>query len=381
MTAQATNTNSKIGPSEAEAFGVRVKGEGGKKAQGAAIKILFAATALILVGAFVYAFIIKPHQDEADRQARREQAQAQQSSAVDARPSEAIRAAPASYDRLPTQSEADLAAGAQTPDTQSSASGGGSAPPAPRQPTLAETEALEAVRSPLIFARDPRAVMAPPAPSPNAPAVTRRLDYADVTLDRAPLPELSRNRLAAGTIIPAALETAIDTDLAGTIAARVTANVYDTTTGEILLIPQGARLLGRYDRDVSYGQRRAFLVWERLLFPNGSSLSLGAMPGVDGTGAAGVADQVDYHGDRLLGAIALGAAISTIGEIARDADEDESSFAQNVGDAAAAEAARVSGRLVERELQVRPTIRIRAGMPVRVILTRDVLFDPAEATP
>ena len=381
MTAQATNTNSKIGPSEAEAFGVRVKGEGGKKAQGAAIKILFAATALILVGAFVYAFIIKPHQDEADRQARREQAQAQQSSAVDARPSEAIRAAPASYDRLPTQSEADLAAGAETPDTQSPASGGGLAPPAPRQPTLAETEAMEAVRSPLIFARDPRAVMAPPAPSPNAPAVTRHLDYADVTLDRAPLPELSRNRLAAGTIIPAALETAIDTDLAGTIAARVTANVYDTTTGEILLIPQGARLLGRYDRDVSYGQRRAFLVWERLLFPNGSSLSLGAMPGVDGTGAAGVADQVDYHGGRLLGAIALGAAISTIGEIARDADEDERSFAQNVGDAAAAEAARVSGRLVERELQVRPTIRIRAGMPVRVILTRDVLFDPAEATP
>jgi type IV secretion system protein VirB10 len=77
----------------------------------------------------------------------------------------------------------------------------------------------------------------------------------------------------------------------------------------------------------------------------------------------------------------LGALISTIGEIARDGDDDERSFSQNVGDAAAAEAARVSGRLVERELQVRPTIRIRAGMPVRVILTRDVIFDPAEAAP
>jgi type IV secretion system protein VirB10 len=381
MSAQAAPATAKIATSQAEEFGLRMKGEGGKKAQGAAIKILFALTTLILIGAFVFAFILKPRLDEAEREARRAQAQAQQTSAADARPSEAIRAAPSSYDRLPTETELGET---RTEDTQSAttATGGSAAArPAPRQPTLAETEALEAVRSPLIFARDQRAVVAPPPPTQRGPAVTRRLDYADVTLDRAPLPELSRNRLAAGTIIPAALETAIDTDLAGSVAARVTANVYDTTTGEILLIPQGARLLGRYDRDVAYGQRRAFLVWERILFPNGSSLSLGAMPGVDATGAAGVRDQVDYHGGRLLGAIGLGALISTIGEIARDTNDDERSFAQNVGDAAAAEATRVSGRLVERELQVRPTIRIRAGMPVRVILTRDVLFDPAEAAP
>jgi type IV secretion system protein VirB10 len=316
----------------------------------------------------------------APRDARRAQAQAQQTSAVDARPSEVIRSAPGSYDRLPAQSAVSKVAADARAAEETSTGGASSTRPAPRQPSLAESEAIEAARSPLIFVRDQRAA-APPAPALRAPAVTRRLDYADVTLDRAPLPELSRNRLAAGTIIPAALETAIDTDLAGTIAARVTANVYDTTTGEILLIPQGARLLGRYDRDVSYGQRRAFLVWERILFPNGSSLSLGTMPGVDATGAAGVRDQVDYHGERLLGAIGLGALISTIGEFARDSDKDDRSFSQNVGDAAAAEAARVSGRLVERELQVRPTIRIRAGMPVRVILTRDVLFDPVESAP
>jgi type IV secretion system protein VirB10 len=380
MSAQAANTNTKIATSEAEVFGVRIKTEGGKKAQGAAIKILFAATALILVGAFVFAFILKPRFDEAKRDARRAQAQAQQTSAVDARPSEVIRSAPGSYDRLPAQSAVSKVAADARAAEETSTGGASSTRPAPRQPSLAESEAIEAARSPLIFVRDQRAA-APPAPALRAPAVTRRLDYADVTLDRAPLPELSRNRLAAGTIIPAALETAIDTDLAGTIAARVTANVYDTTTGEILLIPQGARLLGRYDRDVSYGQRRAFLVWERILFPNGSSLSLGTMPGVDATGAAGVRDQVDYHGERLLGAIGLGALISTIGEFARDSDKDDRSFSQNVGDAAAAEAARVSGRLVERELQVRPTIRIRAGMPVRVILTRDVLFDPVESAP
>jgi type IV secretion system protein VirB10 len=380
MNAHAAQANPKIAPTAAEDFGLRMKGEVGKKAQGAAIKILVALTTLILVGAFVFAFIIKPRLDEAEREARRAQAQAQQTNTADARPSEAIRAAPASYDRLPTESALGETLSEEAGPAQATTGGDAPVRAAPRQPSLAETETLEAVRSPLIFARDQRAVFAPPV-QVRAPEVTRRLDYADVTLDRAPLPELSRIRLAAGTIIPAALETAIDTDLAGTIAARVTANVYDTTTGEILLIPQGARLLGRYDRDVAYGQRRAFLVWERILFPNGTSLSLGAMPGVDATGAAGVRDQVDYHGDRLLGAIGLGALISTIGEIARDADEDERSFTQNVGDAAAAEAARVSGRLVERELQVRPTIRIRAGMPVRVILTRDVIFDPAEAAP
>lgn len=375
------NAHAKVTPDEADAFALRLKGEGGKKAQGAAIKILFAITTLILVGAFVFAFIIKPRLDEAERTARRAQAQAQQTSAADARPSEAIRTAPASYDRLPAESEVTRAAAEEATTTSATTSGAAVRPAQPPRPSLAETEAVEAARSPLIFVRDQRAAVAPPQAAPRMPAVARRLDYADVTLDRAPLPELSPNRLAAGTIIPAALETAIDTDLAGTIAARVTANVYDTTTGEILLIPQGARLLGRYDRDVAYGQRRAFLVWERILFPNGSSLSLGTMPGVDATGAAGVRDQVDYHGDRLLGAIGLGALISTIGEIARDGDDDDRSFTQNVGDAAAAEAARVSGRLVERELQVRPTIRIRAGMPVRVILTRDVIFDPAEAAP
>lgn len=380
MTAEATPLNAKLTPEAAGAFDLRQKGEGGKKAQGAAIKILFALTTLILVGAFVFAFILKPHFDEAEREARRAQAQAQQTSAADARPSEVIRAAPASYDRLPVESAIAEALDAETTATAADPRPA-PARTAPRQPSLAETEAAEAARSPLLLVRDARAAEAPVMAAPRAPTVTRRLDYADVTLDRAPLPELSRNRLAAGTIIPAALETAIDTDLAGTIAARVTANVYDTTTGDILLIPQGARLLGRYDRDVAYGQRRAFLVWERILFPNGSSLSLGTMPGVDATGAAGVRDQVDYHGNRLLGAIGLGALISTIGEIARDGDDDERSFTQNVGDAAAAEAARVSGRLVERELQVRPTIRIRAGMPVRVILTRDVIFDPAEAAP
>lgn len=381
MTAEATPLNAKLTPEAASAFDLRQKGEGGKKAQGAAIKILFALTTLILVGAFVFAFILKPRLDEAEREARRAQAQAQQTSAADARPSEVIRAAPASYDRLPAESAIAETLGAETTTTGAAEAQPAPARATPRQPSLAETEAAEAARSPLLFVRDARAAEGPTQVAPRPPTVTRRLDYADVTLDRAPLPELSPNRLAAGTIIPAALETAIDTDLAGTIAARVTANVYDTTTGDILLIPQGARLLGRYDRDVAYGQRRAFLVWERILFPNGSSLSLGTMPGVDATGAAGVRDRVDYHGDRLLGAIGLGALISTIGEIARDSDEDDRSFTQNVGDAAAAEAARVSGRLVERELQVRPTIRIRAGMPVRVILTRDVIFDPAEAAP
>lgn len=344
------------------------------RARKKAFMILGAIAAAIFAGALAFGFIIAPKWKEEARLARQEEAQAERARPGGAQPGEHIREAPASYDRLQAVSPDALGPSrleGSTP-TEADATAAQGARPRPERSRGAE-EAETAVSSPLLFAQSERR---PPPPQEPPQRLTRTEDYSAVYLDRAPLSPLSRNELKAGTIIPAALETAVDTDLAGTITARVTANVYDTVTGDVLLVPQGARLLGRYERDVAYGQRRAFLVWDRILFPNGVSLTLGGMPAVDASGATGLRDRVDYHSGRLLAAIALGGAITTIGELARDQDEDERSLIANAGDAAAAEAAQVTSRLVDRELQVRPTIRIRAGAPVRVLLTRDVILDP-----
>jgi type IV secretion system protein VirB10 len=337
------------------------------RARKKAFMILGAIAAAIFACALAFGFILAPKMKEDARMARQEEAQAERSHSDGAQPGEHIREAPATYDRLQAN-EADALGASRLARTEDA---GAAETRAPRTRGADDTES--AVSSPLLFAQTERR-----APPPQEPPqrLTRTEDYSAVYLDRAPLTPLSRNELKAGTIIPAALETAVDTDLAGAVAARVTANVYDTVTGDILLVPQGARLLGRYERDVAYGQRRAFLVWDRILFPNGVSLSLGGMPAVDASGATGLRDRVDYHTGRLLAAVALGGAITTLGELARDQDEDERSLIANAGDAAAAEAAQVTGRLVDRELQVRPTIRIRAGAPVRVLLTRDVILDP-----
>lgn len=346
------------------------------RARKKAFMVLGVIAATIFAAALAFGFIIAPKWKEEARLARQEEAQAERARPGGSQPGELIRGAPASYDRLQAASPDALGpsrlAGTD-PANAGEATADSTRAPRPTRSQGAD-DAESALTSPLLFAQSERRVQ--PSPSQPPERLTRTEDYAAVYLDRAPLSPLSRNELKAGTIIPAALETAIDTDLAGTVAARVTANVYDTVSGEILLVPQGARLLGRYERDVAYGQRRAFLVWDRILFPNGVSLSLGGMPAVDASGATGLRDRVDYHSGRLLAAIGLGGAITTLGEIARNQDDDDRSLIANAGDAAAAEAAQVAGRLVDRELQVRPTIRIRAGAPVRVLLTRDVILDP-----
>ena len=110
------------------------------------------------------------------------------------------------------------------------------------------------------------------------------------------------NSRKAGTDITGALVTAINTDLPGEIIGQVAENVYDSTSGRYLLVPQGAKLLGRYSSLISNGQNRALIVWTRLIMPNGKSIVLDGMPGTDGSGQAGVKDKVDYHFDKLASA-------------------------------------------------------------------------------
>jgi type IV secretory pathway VirB10-like protein len=150
--------------------------------------------------------------------------------------------------------------------------------------------------------------------------------------------------------------------------------LFDSVSGNHLLIPQGARLIGTYDSATAYGDRRLLLVWNRLVFPNGWSINLEGMQGADPSGTSGVRDRTDNHLDRLAGAIGLAAIISVVAN--ESEDDDDQSFSRSVGDAAAQEAARSGGRIVDRELSVRPTLRVRIGAPVRVLVTRDIRLRP-----
>ncbi len=208
----------------------------------------------------------------------------------------------------------------------------------------------------------------------NRSTTSGAADEGEARLDARLVPPRSRYELMAGAVVPAALITELNSEQSGRAIAQVTANVYDSVSGAHLLIPQGSRLVGTYDADTSYGERRLVLIWNRLIFPNGWSISLRGMEGTDPTGAAGLRDRVDNHLGRLAGAIGLSAIISVIADNAED--DDENSFAQSVGDAAASEAARTGGRIVDRELGVRPTVRVRAGGSVRLLVTRDIQLRP-----
>ena len=137
-------------------------------------------------------------------------------------------------------------------------------------------------------------------------------------LSKPLLNPISKYVLKAGSVIPGALVTAINTDLPGEVIGQVTENVYDTVTGNYLLIPQGSKLLGKYQSLVTNGQNRALVVWQRLIYPNGNSIVLDGMPGTDEAGQAGLQDKVDYHLDKLVEATALTTALAYAGNLARN---------------------------------------------------------------
>lgn len=235
----------------------------------------------------------------------------------------------------------------------------------------------------------PTAPAAEPAPDPEAIArvapilfddsagrspVARERGEADDRLPSRLMPPRSAYELQAGAIIPGALLTELNSDLPGRVIAQVTAPVFDSITGRHLLIPQGARLIRTYESGATYGDRRLLLVWNRLILPNGWSINLEGMGGADPSGAAGLSDRTDNHLDRLAGAVVLSAIIGVAAN--ESEDDDEQGFARSVGDAAAQEAARSGGRIVDRELSVRPTLRVRPGAPVRVLVTRDIRLRP-----
>jgi type IV secretion system protein TrbI len=180
--------------------------------------------------------------------------------------------------------------------------------------------------------------------------------------------------LSAGTIIPASLITGLNSELPGTVFAQVTENVRDSATGRTVLIPQGARLIGTYDSVVAFGQRRALLVWQRIVLPDGSSVRLDNVPATDASGYAGVADQVDFHTWRLLTGIALSTLLGVGTELSFGSAESD--LVRAVRESTQQNAARAGDQITSRNLDVQPTITVRPGWPLRAIIHKDLVLRP-----
>jgi type IV secretion system protein VirB10 len=184
----------------------------------------------------------------------------------------------------------------------------------------------------------------------------------------------------AGTVIPAALITGIRSDLPGQITAQVTEAVYDSPTGKYLLIPQGAKLIGQYDSSVAFGQSRLLLVWSRIIMPDGNSIVLERQPGADTEGYAGLEDEVDNHWGMLFKAAVLSTLLSVGAEAGTS--QDENNLVQAIRSGASNSISQTGSQIVQRQLNIQPTLTIRPGFPVRVIVTRDLVLAPyGQGTP
>ena len=285
-----------------------------------------------------------------------------------ATPPEALQSAPSTYD------EAGFAAAPIAPEDPLWAANGQTPPPteaAPIGPTApAPASSLAATPDPVLEER--QAARGSPIRFAAAASSEREADPGVHPSRLAPPP--ARTILQAGAVIPASLQTGINSDVPGLVTALVTAPVHDSLTGEYLLIPQGSRLVGAYQDGVTYGDRRLRVVWTRLILPNGWSMSLSGLEASDVTGAAGLPAEVDNQLGRLAVASLASGALATAANAAEDDDDDR--IGPSVANAAAQEAASVGGRIVDRELQVRPTLRVPAGATVRVIVNRDLILRP-----
>ncbi|MFJ6321967.1 MULTISPECIES: TrbI/VirB10 family protein [unclassified Rhizobium] len=212
----------------------------------------------------------------------------------------------------------------------------------------------------------------PTAQDRQAAFLNAAVDRRTVAADRV-MPPASPYVLQAGSVISGALITGIRSDLPGQITAQVTENIYDSPTGRVLLVPQGTRIIGQYDNNVGFGQRRVLLVWNRLILPNGRSIVLERQPGADTQGYAGLEDGVDYHWWDLAKAAGLSTLLSVGAELAMDDEDRLIQAIRNGGQDTINDAGQ---QIIRRQLQIAPTLTIRPGFPVRIVVTRDLVMEP-----
>jgi type IV secretory pathway VirB10-like protein len=224
--------------------------------------------------------------------------------------------------------------------------------------------------------RDPSRIALDPERDPNNQQ--RRQDFVarpdtggDVNphvLVRAPSPYT----LSAGSIIAASLITGLNSDLPGMVTAQVSENAYDSVSGRILLIPQGSRLIGSYDSVVAFGQSRALVVWQRIILPDGSSIRIDNVPATDMAGYAGLSDRIDRHTWQLLKGVALSTLLGVGMELSFGSSESD--LVRAIRESAQQSGARTGDQLVTRNLNVQPTLRVRPGWPLRVVIHRDIVL-------
>ena len=184
-------------------------------------------------------------------------------------------------------------------------------------------------------------------------------------------------QVMAGTVIAAALVTGIKADLPGDVIATVTEPVYDTATGKFLLIPQGSRILGRYNSQVSYGQSRVQMVWNRIILPDTSSLTLDNLVGTDPAGYAGVEDEVDRHWGRILAGAAVTTLLGVGAELAAPENRQDGNRIIIAGrDGLQDSVNQVGQEITRRNMNIQPTLTSRPGLPVRIIVNRDLVLRP-----
>ena len=181
-------------------------------------------------------------------------------------------------------------------------------------------------------------------------------------------------QLMAGTVIAASLITGLNSDLPGFVIAQVTENVFDTVSGRHLLIAQGSRLVGKYDNIVAFGQERALAVWQRIILPDGTSIVIDNLPATDTGGYAGLADEVDFHTWKLLKGVALATVLGVGSELVFGSSDSD--LVKALQQSTQATTNRAGQRLIERQLNVQPTITVRPGWPLRVIVHKDIVLRP-----
>jgi type IV secretion system protein VirB10 len=195
--------------------------------------------------------------------------------------------------------------------------------------------------------------------------------YSRVQTPRSPY------QLMAGSVIAAALITGLNSDLPGQVVAQVTEDVYDTVSGRFLLVPQATRLIGKYDSHIAYGQERLLLIWTRLVMPDGSSIVLDNLPATDTEGYAGLEDGVDYHTWRLLKGVALSSLLGISSELAaNNGTQSNNRIIVGLRDSVNNTANEAGQRIVSKDLALQPTLTVRPGYPVRVLVNRDIVLRP-----
>jgi len=332
----------------------------------------------------------------------------QETVSIERRNTDALADAPKDYGELPRSASAGIGAPPATPQpiTTPPPSGSGAGPSSVADNGLAaerqrRRQNQESARGSKLFAstaegakRAPVAATAnasPPLPGqasgvspvagPSGDAQDRKAAFVadstrEPTINSGRLtPAAGRYVVSAGSTIAAALITGLSSDLPGQVVAQVTEDVFDSATGRTRLIPQGTRLIGTYDARVAYGQSRALVVWTRMIFPDGRSIDLDRMIGTDGAGQSGFADRVNNHTGKLL----MGGLLSTlfgVGANAATSGGDNADIALAIRESAGRSAETAGDKIVSRQLDVQPTIIVRPGARVRLLVSRDLALSP-----